>query len=201
MGLAAYVRSVGRHLADDYRCYRHPLMQQGFLATAIHRVFHPAGRVRPWLPRKLARGLHAVFIKLSEVFFGIYIGMDAVIGRRFKIEHFGGVIINSRARIGDNVRVRHGVTIGNAVAERPEEVPVIGDDVDIGAHAVILGRIHVGDRAVVGANAVVIRDVPADSIAVGVPARVKPKRPAAVPLALKAGIDADADAAPVAAEP
>lgn len=190
MGLAVYVRTVGRQLAEDYRCYRHPLMQQGFLATAIHRIFHPAGRVRLRPVRLVARGLHAVFIKLSEVFFGIYIGMDAVIGRRFKIEHFGGVIINSRAHIGDNVRVRHGVTIGNAVAERPDEVPVIGDNVDIGAHAVIIGRIHVGDRAVVGANAVVIRDVPADCVAVGVPAKVRPKRAA----------PSIADATPIAAD-
>ena len=91
------------------------------------------------------------------------------------IEHFGGIVVSGDAVLGDDVVLRNGVTIGlKRTGERG--APVIGNRVDIGAGAKILGAIHIGDDVVVGANAVVISDVPPGCLAVGVPARVIPRR-------------------------
>jgi serine O-acetyltransferase len=120
--------------------------------------------------------LYVVLSKLSQILFGIQIGMNAQIGRRLIIEHFGGIIIHNNAIIGDDVVVRQGVTIGNRSLERPLEAPHIGNRVNIGAGAKLLGPIIIGDDVSIGANAVVLCDVPAGHIAVGVPAIVKQRR-------------------------
>jgi serine O-acetyltransferase len=88
-----------------------------------------------------------------------------------RIWHHGGIVLHARA-IGDDVHVRHNTTFG--VAHRGENwaLPVIGDRADIGCGACILGDVHVGHDSVIGANAVVTRDVPPYAVAVGVPARV-----------------------------
>ena len=78
--------------------------------------------------------------------------------------------------IGDDVTVRQGVTIGNRHLERPLDVPRIGNRVNIGAGAKILGAVMIGDDVSIGANAVVLKDVPSNSTAVGVPAIVRPRR-------------------------
>jgi serine O-acetyltransferase len=90
------------------------------------------------------------------------------------IDHFGGIIVNGFVRIGDNCRIRNGVTIGVArVGE--SNAPLIGNNVDIGSGAKLLGPIRIGNNVLIGANAVVICDIPDNSIAVGVPAVVKPR--------------------------
>jgi serine O-acetyltransferase len=92
------------------------------------------------------------------------------------IDHFGGIIISGYAKFGDNCRIRNGVVVGiRRVGDR--SAPVIGNNVDIGAGAKLLGPISIGDNVVIGANAVVITDVPANSLAVGVPAVIKPVAP------------------------
>ena len=99
-------------------------------------------------------------------------------GRRAErfLDHFGGIIVSGFAKFGDNCRIRNGVTIG---LRRIDEqfAPVIGNNVDIGAGAKLLGPITIGDNVIIGANAVVLCDVPANSIAVGVPATIKPRSP------------------------
>ena len=92
---------------------------------------------------------------------------QAEIGRGVYFYHGLGTVIGKGSRIGERALICHGVTTGGRGG-----APVIGDDVSIWAGAVVIGRITVGDRVEVGANAVVIKDVPADSIAIGVPARI-----------------------------
>src|SRR5215468_2030413 len=95
----------------------------------------------------------------------------AVIGRNTSFNIFGmGVVIHSRTVIGDNCEISHHVTIGGRGGF--PEVPVIGNDVFIGAGATILGPIKVGDGAIIGANAVVLSDVPPHAVAAGNPARI-----------------------------
>lgn len=131
--------------------------------------------IRPLLLRKLFSALYKISFKMIQILTGIELPCEAEVGRNFVIDHFGGIIVSGYARIGDNCRIRNGVTIG---LRRVEEkvAPIIGDNVDIGAGAKLLGPIRVGNNVIVGANAVVISDVPDDSIAVGVPAVVKPRR-------------------------
>lgn len=168
-------RAIG--LVEDYRCYREGLLAQGFWALQFYRFC----ALRFAFGNRWARApfalLYVVLSKFSQVFFGIYIGAKAKIGRRLTIEHFGGIVIHNNAVIGDDVIVRQGVTIGNKSLERPLEAPVIGNRVSIGAGAKILGGIRIGDDVLIGANAVVIKDVPDCSTAVGVPAIVKPRKP------------------------
>ncbi|MCX5493776.1 serine O-acetyltransferase [Kaistia dalseonensis] len=164
-------------LAEDYRSYKERLLAQGFWAIRIHRFGTMARHVRFAPLRIVLKIIHRIFSKLSQIFFGIYIGANAQVGRRCIIEHFGEIIVHSEAVIGDDVRLRQGVTIGNRSEEAPLDVPVIGNRVNIGAGAKILGPISIGDDVDIGANAVVLTDVPSGSIAVGVPARIKPKKP------------------------
>jgi serine O-acetyltransferase len=106
---------------------------------------------------------------------GIELPCEVEVGTNFRIDHQGGIVISGYAKFGDNCVIRNGVTVGLSHPDDPV-APVFGNNVDIGAGAKILGRISVGDNVSIGANAVVIRDVPSDSIAVGVPARILTKR-------------------------
>jgi putative colanic acid biosynthesis acetyltransferase WcaB len=102
------------------------------------------------------------------------------IGSGMRIEHGYSLVINDRTVIGKNFHVRHCVTIGCVKLPDGSQgpSPVIGDNVEVGANAVILGGINIGDNAKIGAGAVVIRDVPPDAIAVGNPARIiRPDKP------------------------
>ena len=125
-------------------------------------------------------GLHLFFLarllsQLTRLFTGIEIHPGASIGKGFFIDHGCGVVIGETTIIGDDVKMFHGVTLGGTGKEKGKRHPTIGNNVEIGAGAKILGDIHIGDNVRIGANAVVLKDVPKDHIAVGVPARIKEK--------------------------
>jgi serine O-acetyltransferase len=104
---------------------------------------------------------------------GVEIHPGARIGRRFFIDHGMGVVIGETAEIGDDVMIYHDVTLGGRSLKRTKRHPTIGDGVVIGAGARVLGPVLVGAGAQIGANAVVVRDVPAGAIVVGVPGQVR----------------------------
>lgn len=118
--------------------------------------------------------IHTPFYSFFSIFMGISIPRNTTIGKGFKIYHFGGIVLNSLTIIGDNCSLHQGVTIG--VKNTYTDVPVIGNNVTVGAGAKLLGSIKIGNNVVIGANAVVLCDVPDDSIAVGIPAKVYKKR-------------------------
>jgi len=103
---------------------------------------------------------------------GIEIHPGATIGRRVFIDHGMGIVIGETAVIGDDCTLYHGVTLGGTSWKKGKRHPTLGRGVVIGAGAKVLGPIEVGDGAKIGSNAVVVRDVPADATAVGIPARV-----------------------------
>lgn len=109
----------------------------------------------------------------TRVLTGVEIHPAAIIGRRFFIDHAMGVVIGETTEIGDDVMLYHGVTLGGRSADGGKRHPTLGNGVTVGAGAKILGPVLVDDAAQVGANAVVVHDVPAGSIAVGVPAKVR----------------------------
>jgi len=119
--------------------------------------------------------LYKLLFAFIQIVTGIELPCETKIGRRFKIEHFGGIIVSGDAVFGDDVLIRNGVTVGLRTTGRRGS-PFIGNRVDIGAGAKLLGGITVGDDVVIGANAVVIKDVPSNSVAVGIPARILPRR-------------------------
>ena len=131
--------------------------------------------VRPTVVRKLLSMIYHVLYKIVQVLTGIELPCEVVVGRNFVIDHFGGIIISGFAKFGENCRLRDGVVVG---LRRVEEkfAPIVGNNVDIGSGAKLLGPIKIGDNVLIGANAVVLSDVPDNSIAVGVPAVTKPRR-------------------------
>ena len=112
---------------------------------------------------------------MVQIITGIELPCEVEVGRNFVIDHFGGIVISGYAKFGDNCRIRNGVVVGLRHVE-DKRAPIIGDNVDIGSGAKLLGPIHIGNNVLIGANAVVMVDVPDNSIAVGVPAVVKPRR-------------------------
>ena len=104
--------------------------------------------------------------------FGMQIPLSTNIGRGLHMSHYGGIVINIHTVIGDNVNISQGVTIGQANRGTKRGVPIIGNEVYIGPGAKIFGKIIIGDNVAIGANAVVITDIPANSVVVGVPARI-----------------------------
>jgi serine O-acetyltransferase len=126
--------------------------------------------IRPKLLRAPFSLLYRMLFAINSLGFGIEIPYNTILGRRVRVWHHGGIFTGARS-IGDDVQLRHNTTIG--VLHRGEEgaQPVIGNRVDIGPGAAILGAVEIGDDVVIGANSVVVKDVPADSTVFGVPAR------------------------------
>lgn len=145
------------------------LLYPGLHAVWSHRIMH-----RLWLRR--ARFLARAGSQLTRLLTGIEIHPGARIGRRFFIDHGMGVVIGETAVVGDDVMLYHGVTLGGRTRDAGKRHPTLEDGVAVGAGAKILGPITIGAHSVVGANAVVTKDAPADSILVGVPARPRPRR-------------------------
>jgi len=150
------------------------LCYPGLHAVWIHRVAH-----RMWATPGL-RLPARVLSQLNRALTGIEIHPGAVIGRRFFIDHGMGVVIGETAEVGDDVMIYHGVTLGGRSMERVKRHPTLGDGVTVGAGARILGPITVGAGAQVGANSVVVKDVPPGAVVVGVPGQVR-RPPASEP--------------------
>jgi len=167
-------QSMFEHLREDWITHERDILRRGLWVMVVYRFGCWRYRIRPRAIRKPFSFLYKLLKVVSEILTGIELPCEASVGKRFKIEHFGNIIVSGDAVFGDDVVVRNGVTVGlRRTGFRG--APVIGDRVDIGAGAKILGRITIGDDVVIGANAVVIEDVPANSIAVGVPARILPR--------------------------
>lgn len=145
------------------------LVYSGLHAIWSHRIAH-----KLWAVPAL-RGPARVLSQLTRFATGIEIHPGATIGRRFFIDHGMGVVIGETAEIGNDVMLYHGVTLGGRSLEQVKRHPTLGDRVTVGAGAKILGPVLIGEGSAIGANAVVTRDVPADSIATGIPAVARPR--------------------------
>ena len=158
-------RSVGR--AEMLLTYR------GVQALLLHRVCHALYTAGvPLLPRWLAYATTAVT--------GVEIHPAARIGRGLFIDHGVGVVIGETAEVGDDVTIYQGVTLGGTGFARGKRHPTVGNEVMIGAGSALLGPIVIGERSKIGANSVVIHDVPANSTVVGNPGhpvRIDGKKP------------------------
>ncbi|MEA1868490.1 MAG: serine O-acetyltransferase [Thermodesulfobacteriota bacterium] len=158
-------------LISDLRTYKGDWTCQGFWVMVVYRF----GRWRynignKWL-RKPFSLLYKFFYRIIQIVTGIEFPCEVEIGRNFRIDHFSDIVVSGYAVFGDNCVIRNGVTVGLRNVDDPV-APRIGNNVDIGAGAKVLGGITIGNNVNIGANAVVLKDVPDNSIAVGVPARI-----------------------------
>lgn len=160
------------NIRGDLRAHGGDWAAQGFWVMLVYRFGRWRYSVRPALLRKVFSLLYKVLYKFVQILTGIELPCEVIVGRNFVIDHFGGIVVSGYAQFGDDCRIRNGVVIGLKNIAEPV-APIIGNNVDIGAGAKILGAIKVGNNVVIGANAVVITDVPDNSLAVGVPAVIK----------------------------
>jgi serine O-acetyltransferase len=167
---------VFENLREDWRTYDGQWTRQGLWVMAVYRFGNWRCQIRNRAVRMPFSLAYKLLKVLAEILTGIDLPCETKLGRRCRIDHFGGIIISGDAVFGDDCILRNGVTVGLRRTGR-RGAPVIGNRVDIGAGAKILGNIQIGDDVAIGANAVVISDVPCNSIAVGVPATIRPRRP------------------------
>lgn len=160
------------NIREDLRAHGGRVGAQGFWVMVVYRFGRWRYGVRSTAVRRLLSGVYHVLYKFVQILTGVELPCEVKVGRGFVIDHFGGIVISGYASFGDDCRIRNGVVVG---LRRVDEkcAPVIGNNVDIGAGAKLLGPIRVGNNVAIGANAVVLCDVPDDCIAVGVPAVVK----------------------------
>lgn len=168
------VRAMCSLIAEDYRAHGRQWTRPGFRALAVHRFGNWRMSVRSRLLRAPLSMLYRWGYRHCRNVYGIEIPYTATIGRGVIVEHQGGIVVHGASVIGDGSIIRQNCTLGLRSLDRLDEAPIIGKRVNIGAGAVIIGRVTIGDDAAIGANAVVMRDVPAGALAVGVPAMVKP---------------------------
>ena len=141
----------------------------GVHAVWAHRVCH-----KLWVTSPALRPLARLLSQASRTLTQVEIHPGATIGRRFFIDHGNGVVIGETAEIGDDVMLYHGVTLGGRSLSKTKRHPTLGNRVTVGAGAKVLGPILLGDDSQIGANSVVVKDVPAGYVAVGMPAQVRP---------------------------
>jgi serine O-acetyltransferase len=141
------------------------LLTDGTMAMLYYRMMQGARRWKLF-------PLEMLFNKLNAIFCQCIIGRGAEFGSEFVLIHSQGIVINAKVRGGNRIKIEHQVTIG---AER-RNFPTLADDIFIGAGAKIIGSVQIGEGAKIGANAVVIHDVPAHTTVVGIPAKVVRQR-------------------------
>jgi serine O-acetyltransferase len=168
--------SVFKRLRETIRAYqaRDPaarsalevlLLYPGLHAVIYHRIAH-------WLYTHKMKFLARCVSQWSRFWTGVEIHPGAKIGRRLVIDHGMGIVIGETAELGDDVLLYQGVTLGGTGKDKGKRHPTLGNNVMVGSGAKVLGPFKVGDNARIAANAVVLKEVPPDATAVGVPARI-----------------------------
>lgn len=158
---------------EDWETHSRSLHMPGLHAVVVHRLGVWAQRQR-WPVRK-AVGLvyHAINTLLVRNLYGVEISRSTVIGRRLRIGHHQGIVLGYSAVLGDDCLVRQGLTLGQSNDEgRPGDQPRVGNGVQFGAGATVIGPVRIGDGARIGPGAVVTTHVPAGATAFAPPARV-----------------------------
>jgi serine O-acetyltransferase len=159
-------------IREDFRTHDSSLLEPGFWAVAVHRL----GNWRMSFKSKIVRIPLKIFYLITYTWvlwiWGIQISYIVQLGRRVRLWHHGGMVLEARS-IGDDVHIRQNTTFGIASRSDLNAKPMIGNNVDIGVGACLIGHITIGNDSIIGANAVVTKDVPPNSLAVGVPAKIK----------------------------
>ena len=163
-------------LIEDFRTHESEVTSPGFWAVATHHVGERIDRVQPPGLRAPLEAVHKAVSTAVDWIWGIHLPRATKLGRRVHIWHFGSTLLNARS-IGNDVHIRHDTTVGpvrGADGDKPEALPVIEDDVDLGSGTCVMGSVTVGRGAVICANSVVLEPVPPGATVFGVPGRIIP---------------------------
>jgi serine O-acetyltransferase len=159
-------------LREDWEVHYRDWTLPGFRAIAVHRFGVWLKGIRFRVARKVLSRIHRMLYRYVRNHYGIELPDTTVVGRRVLIGHHGGIVIHPHAKIGDGCLIRHNVTIGAVRHDRGWEAPILGNRVQVGCGAAILGPVTVGDGARIGPNAVVITNVPAGATVFAPPPQV-----------------------------
>jgi serine O-acetyltransferase len=173
------MNSLFAQIKEDWIAHKKDWTRPGFRAVASHRFGVWRMSVNPKFLRAPLSILYRWMYRKCRNHYGIELPYTAQLGRRVVFEHQHGIVIHGNCVIGDDCIIRQGVTMGNRSLEKPYDAPKLGDRVNVGAGAKILGAVQIGSDASVGANAVVLCDVPASAVAVGIPAKIFEKKTSA----------------------
>ncbi|MBF2015727.1 MAG: serine acetyltransferase [Rivularia sp. T60_A2020_040] len=164
--------SLWEQLKEDWIAHGRDWTKPGFRAVAVHRFGVWRMKVKSKLLRSPLSLLYKMMYRKIRNTYGIEIPYTVQLGRRIVVEHQSAIVVHGHCTIGDDSIIRQGVTLGNRYLERPFDAPKLGKRVNVGAGAKIFGDISIGDGASIGANAVVLKDVPPGATAVGIPANI-----------------------------
>lgn len=169
---AATLLELWQQIKEDWQAHDKDWTKPGFRAVAIQRFGVWRMTVQPRLLRAPLSVFYRMLYRKVRNTYGIDLPYTVKLGRRVVIEHQGAIVIHGYCVIGDDSIIRQGVTLGNRYLDRPLDAPQLGQRVNVGAGAKILGGVVIGDDATIGANAVVLKDIPAGHTAVGIPAKI-----------------------------
>ena len=141
-----------------------------FAYPGVHAIW--GHRISHWLWNHRARLAARTFAELTRILTGVEIHPGAILGAGLFIDHATGVVIGETAEVGEDVTIYHGVTLGGSGRDTGKRHPTVGDRVIIGAGAKVLGAIKIGDDSRIGANSVVVKEVPSSAVVVGVPGQI-----------------------------
>ena len=161
-----------QQIKEDWVAHGLDWTKPGFRAVAVHRFGVWRMGIQPRILRAPFSHLYFALFRKVRNCYGIELLWSVKLGRRVVIEHQSCIVIHNDCVIGDDCRIRQGVTLGNRYLDRPLEAPTLGARVSVGAGAKICGNVTIGDDANIGANAVVLHDVPARATAIGIPAKI-----------------------------
>ena len=166
--LAAIRRDI--RVAKERDPARPTTLEVIFAYPGVHAIW--GHRISHWLWKRGARLAARTFAELNRIFTGVEIHPGAILGSGLFIDHATGVVIGETAEIGEDVTMYHGVTLGGSGTDIGKRHPTVGDRVILGAGAKVLGAIKIGEDSRIGANAVVVKEVPSSAVVVGVPGQI-----------------------------
>jgi serine O-acetyltransferase len=164
----SFIALVREDFATNGRDWTAP----GFRALFVHRFGNWRMTVEPKVLRAPLSFVYRTMARFVRNHYGIELPFDVRVGRRVSVDHQSGIVIHGHTVIGDDCRIRQNITMGVRSLDDPTAAPILERGVDVGAGAVIVGRITIGEGASIGANAVVLHDVPPGALAIGVPAKI-----------------------------
>jgi len=161
-----------QQLKEDWIAHERDWTKPGFRAVAVQRFGVWRMKIEPLILRAPFSILYRSLYRKVRNTYGIELPYTVQLGRRVIIEHQSAIVIHGNCSIGDDCIIRQGVTMGNRYMDRPFDAPKLGNRVNVGAGAKIFGNVTIGDSANIGANVVVLSDIPPGKTAVGIPAKI-----------------------------